>query len=157
MAVPRISTPAPRPTVLWTARLTTSSSSGAPAAWAVLYSKSMARSIWGSPTIRPKPKAASAARMPTSIPRMRNVRIISVVLRRSVAGEAEEVATVVHELVDVVAVDDRRGALFGTDEVEEDQHEQATEDGVGEPLAHRDGDRLRFDVRCDDCGHGSHA
>src|SRR5262249_30992271 len=146
----------PSPMVFCTSRLTTSTSGGAPSAWAVLYSKSIDRSICGSPKTLPKVKASSAAKTPTSIPRMRNERIM-LSSPRSVAGEAEQVATVVHELVDEVARDDRGGAFLGADEVVEQQEHQPTEDGVGKPLTHRDGDRLGFDLRYCDCGHGAHA
>src|ERR1044072_5260531 len=46
----------------------------------------------------------------------------------SVAGEAEEVAGIMHPLMDTLTRDHRGGTLLGADEVQQDQHQNAEED-----------------------------
>src|SRR5260370_6682 len=58
-------------------------------------------------------------------------------LCRSVAGEAEEVAAVVQELVHIASRQHRGGALLGADEVQQDQPEQSGEDRPREDLPQR--------------------
>jgi hypothetical protein len=64
--------------------------------------------------------------MPTSIPRRSSVRAFNVI--DLVAGEAEKMASVVDEFVDSSAVHKRSGSLFGTDEVDREQHHKAAKD-----------------------------
>src|SRR3954447_3945998 len=113
--------PVNRPRPAWVERLTSSGSGASPLAPASCCSKAIAWSIGGSPNRRANPKASRAAITPTIMPRTRRV---PTTVNSSVAGEAEEMATVVKELVDVQALDKGRGALFGTDEIEGKQHEQ---------------------------------
>jgi hypothetical protein len=67
--------------------------------------------------------------------------------RASVAGEAEQVAAVVQELVDIHARNERCRALLGADEIEREQQHQPGEDRPRQELA----DRNRPDHRGD--GH----
>jgi hypothetical protein len=62
-----------------------------------------------------------------------------------VAGKAEQMATIVKEFVDGSAVDERRRSLLRTDEIDRQQHQEATEDCPGHKLTKGngwDGDRL---------------
>jgi hypothetical protein len=72
-----------------------------------------------------------------------------------VAGNADEVAGVVHELVHEVPTDHRRSALFGRDQVEGDEEQQRPEDRLREQLPHRDrGGQLDGGLLgVDHCGH----
>src|SRR4051794_32225604 len=101
----------------------------------------MALRTFGSPFQRANPKTATPATRPTSIPRMSRLLTISVVLYRdgSVTGETEKVARVVHPLVQIVPADQRRGSLVTTHHVDEEQHENPSEDGPRCPLPNRDG------------------
>jgi hypothetical protein len=61
------------------------------------------------------------------------------------AREPQEMPRVMHELVDIGAAEQRRGALFRPDEIDGEQREQAAENGPGQNLADRDdgkGNRL---------------
>src|SRR3954453_3123802 len=60
---------------------------------------------------------------------------------RLVAGEPEQVPPVVHELVDAVALHQRRGALVGADEVDERQQREP-EQRPRPDLTQRDGGRM---------------
>lgn len=57
----------------------------------------------------------------------------------SVAGEAEQVPTVVDVLVDHAAGEERRRALVQPDQVKEGEQQRAAEDRPGQDLADRDG------------------
>src|ERR1700712_4196037 len=86
----------------------------------------MARSMTGSTKIRATANASTPARAPARRPRpMICFSIVWATRRASVAGEAEEVAGVVHEFVDVhVVAEYRRGALVDSDEVQHDEREE---------------------------------
>jgi hypothetical protein len=56
-----------------------------------------------------------------------------------VAGEAEQVAAVMHELVHIHAFENRHGALFGTDKVDQYEHHQAAKNEPGQELFERNG------------------
>src|SRR5262245_28064053 len=74
--------------------------------------------------------------------------------RGSVAGEAEQVPAVVHELVDVGAAEDVQRTLFGADEVEHQHEEQSAEDRIRSDLAKGDGrDRYGYRLRSNGSGH----
>src|SRR4051794_11494894 len=96
----------------------------------------MAFWIWGSPKMEANANASSPATAPSSIPRTSRER--TMVACPLVAGEAEEVPGVVHELVDGSAGEQRRGAFFGADEVDQHEHDHAGEDRVRHELARRD-------------------
>src|SRR3954470_13903252 len=113
IAAPATASPAANPTVLCTSRLTRGFSNGASCCWVSEDSKRSARAISGSPMALANPKATRAAKRPTSSPR---VRYVLATRRSSVAGEGEEVAGVVHELVHVVAAHERQGALLDAHE-----------------------------------------
>src|SRR4051794_20100186 len=113
-ATPSTTLPASRPHELCVARETTSGSGGSCFRAARCSSKSIAFWIWGSPKWWAKTNATSPARAPAIIPLTRRERAIRA--DPLVAGEAEEVARVVHELVNRVAADERQGPLFGADE-----------------------------------------
>ena len=91
-----------RPTVRCAPRETIACSCGSPAAAAVEDSKAMAWLTAGSPATSLKPVASSPPQRPASSPQTRRVRIMALP-PGSVAGEAEQVTAVVHELVHVVA------------------------------------------------------
>src|SRR5262245_37347484 len=120
-------------------------------AWCVCSSTAMAPSTWGSPKTSAKPNASRPAITPTIMPRISRARTIAgpPVL---VAGEAEQVPSVVHELMHVHAGDDGGGPLLDPDEIER-QHEQDAEDQPGGDRAHRNRDRRRARVQ-NDIGHG---
>src|SRR5579871_3214217 len=59
-------------------------------------------------------------------------------LTPSVAGEAEQMAAVVHEFVHIHALYDRGCALFSPDEIDAEQHNEAREDDPRKRLAKRD-------------------
>src|SRR3954453_7999065 len=82
-----------------TVRETTSACGASPAALACALSHAIARSSGGSPTTFAKPDPTMPPQRPASSPQIRSVRSTG---RGSVAGEAEEMATVVQELVDGV-------------------------------------------------------
>src|SRR5688500_13772561 len=115
--------------VLCTTRLTSSGSSPAPwlcaAPW--VASKAIAWSMGPSPNKVAKRYATTPAARPTNMPRTSRARAdISAAPSRSVAGEAEQVPSVVDELVHRRAGDERGDALLGADEVEQhDGHEGA--------------------------------
>src|SRR5205823_7089490 len=106
----------------------------------------MAAWICGSAKIRANTNASRPASAPTSRPRPISFRSISV------TGETDEVASVVHELVDVhVAAEHRRRTLVDADEVVQ---RQRAERGAGQPqhgLGHRQDNRGR--LRRGDGGH----
>src|SRR3954453_14704241 len=108
-------------------RETTSAATGSWRMRARWSSKSMAAWTWGSPTAYANANASRPAARPASMPRTSRARTMTSPL---VAGEAEEVATVVHELVDEGAGEDRRGALLGADEVQQHDREHAREEDV---------------------------
>jgi hypothetical protein len=69
-----------------------------------------------------------------------------------VTGETEEVTTVVEELVDIHARDERRGPLLGADEIDCQQEKEAAENGPRQKLADRNGGRADTG-RKGDIGH----
>src|SRR6266487_1199331 len=131
-----------RPKVSCTVRETSSGAGAAPASRACWSSKAIACPTCGSPKIHAKTRARAPAASPASIPRTSSV-LISMWRRtpRSVAGEAEQVTAVVHELVHVVPTDQGRRALFGADEVDHKQAENGGEHGPRKDLPQRDADR----------------
>src|SRR5215467_5119490 len=116
----------------------------------------MALSTCGSPNSLAKPNASSPAITPTIMPRIR--RLLTMGEARLVAGEAEQVPSVVHELMHVHAGDDGGGALLDPDEIER-QHEQGAEDQPRGDLAHGDRDwpcnRLQCGIHHGDISLGS--
>src|SRR4051794_17488634 len=96
-------------------------------------SKSMAAWTCGSPKAYAKAKASTPAARPASMPRTSRARTMPA----SVAGEAEQVAAVVHELVDEGAGEQRRRALLGADEVHEHDEDHPGEQDVGQQLGGR--------------------
>src|SRR5262249_13358891 len=99
----------------------------------------MARSTCGSPNTLATPKQSKQATNPAIMPRMRRSLTMMSPFGRLVAGEAEQVAPVMHEFVHVHAGDDRGGAFLDADEIDHRQQEHA-EDEPGHDVAHRDGD-----------------
>src|SRR5579875_906309 len=97
----------------------------------------MARSTCGSPNSEAKPKARTPANRPASIPRISKPRTTGRP-SASVAGEAQQMPSVVDELVNVHAGNERGGALLGADEVEGEQGEQSAEYRPRQNLAQRD-------------------
>ena len=59
-----------------------------------------------------------------------------------VAGETEQMAGVMHEFVDVGALEDRGSTLFRANEIDRQNGHQRREYSPGQDLADRDGDRL---------------
>src|SRR4051794_40971179 len=133
----------PRPTVLCTARLTSSCSCG-PVSWA--DSKSMAACTGASPKALANRNPTTPATAPTIIPRMSSRRT-DINRTGSVAREAEEVPAVVHELVHGLAGDHAQDALLDAHEIQEDRGEHAAERQPGRELPPADGDRDRGDGR----------
>src|SRR5271154_823679 len=82
--------------------------------------------------------------MPTSIPRTRSVLTIVDGSCRSVTGEAEEVPSVVHEFVHILAADQRSRPLLGADEIDRQQKNEPGENRPGKPLTQR----YRGDWKC---------
>lgn len=58
------------------------------------------------------------------------------------AGEAEQVTAVMDELVDIHALEQREGTLFGADEVQQDERDQAAENGPRDDIGEGDGRRI---------------
>src|ERR1700745_732694 len=85
----------------------------------------MAWSMTGSAKMRAKMNPSTPAANPDSAPRRMRRISISGPRYRSVAGEAEEVPRVVHELVDHHVVAEQRGhALIHADEVVDGQRQE---------------------------------
>src|SRR5580692_8819650 len=76
--------------------------------------------------------------MPTSIPRTRNVLTMAGSLCQSVAGKAEKVAAVVHELMHIRPTDDGSGTLLRAHKIDRQQKNKSRENGPWKPLAQRD-------------------
>src|SRR5229473_466352 len=90
----------------------------------------MARPTTGSMKIRANTNASTPASAPASRPRA-ITRFCIFGNPRSVAGEAEEMAGVVDELVDVgVATEDGGSTLIDPDEI---QHDEGQENGARQP------------------------
>src|SRR5215203_1711204 len=86
-------------------------------------------------------KATTPAATPASIPRMSRLLAMTWLPRLrpgSVAGEAEQVPAVVHELVHPRPGQDRGGALFRAHEVDQQRAHDEREDRPGQQLAQRD-------------------
>src|SRR3712207_3093516 len=96
-------------------------------------SYAIAASTDGSPSVLATTKATNPARSPTSRPPIKRLRMGSD--SRLVAGEAEKVPTVVHELVDRLATDEREGTLLGADEENGEHQQQPGEDRPGQDRA----------------------
>src|SRR5215469_11607314 len=131
-----MTTPVSKPTVLCTVRLTSSGSGASPAIWRTCSSKPIARLTCGSPNSHAKPNARSPASAPASMPLTSSDRTMALGL---MAGEAEQVAPVVDEFVDVHAGEDRRRALLGADEIERHQTNQPGKDRPRQDFPQRDG------------------
>jgi hypothetical protein len=56
-----------------------------------------------------------------------------------VAGKAEKMTAVVHELVNGVALDERRCTLLCTDKIERQEQQKSCENSPGQNLAHWNG------------------
>src|ERR1700754_4669841 len=122
--------------LLCTPRLTSSSPPCSPAAWAAPCSNARPPSRAGSPNTRAKTNAISPATRPASIPRTSSD--LTIAACRSVAGEAEQVPTVVDELVQHFAREHRGGSLVEADEVEQGQEDHPAEQRPRGDLAQRD-------------------
>ena len=72
-------------------------------------------------------KGKQARDEPTSIPRTRNVLTMADSLCQLVAGKAEKVATVVHELMHVRSIDKRSGSLLGAHKIDRQQQNKSGE------------------------------
>src|SRR4051794_16007288 len=90
-------------------------------------SKAIALSTCGSPNTFAKTNASRPAARPASMPRIRSPRTVFEPSMPLVAGEAEEMASVVDPLVQGHALHDRRRALLGADEVEQQRRDQREE------------------------------
>src|SRR5215469_9300095 len=130
-----MTTPVSKPTVLCTARLTSGGSGASPAIWCICSSKPIARLTCGSPNSHAKAKARSPASAPASMPLTSSARTMALGL---MAGEAEQVPSVVDEFVDVHAGEDRRRALLGADEIERHQANQPSKDRPRQDFPQRD-------------------
>src|SRR5260370_38636431 len=97
------------------------------------FSNAIAWSIDVSPIVCANPKAIKPPARPESSPRPSRRLIIELV-----AGEGEEVAAVVHELVQVAARDDRGRALLDADEVDQREEKRQDEDRPARNVAQRD-------------------
>src|SRR6266478_4799564 len=114
----------------------------------------MAWLMTGSAKIRAKTNASSPAMAPASTPRRMSFFSMTDVPGRSVAGEAEEVTRVVHELVDHHGLaEHRRGALIDTDEVVHRQRDHGRADQPQHGPRDRQGNRAGDSAGC---GHTAH-
>src|SRR3954447_7263011 len=141
-AIPNSVVPLSSPTVLCTVRDTNSGSCGWPSAALRAASNPMACPTALSPSTLATRKASRPARSPTSMPRMSRARTTSAGALL-VAGEAEQMPAVMHELVHVVPADQRRRSLFGADEVQREEQEQSTEQQEGSQGPPRDRGKRR--------------
>src|SRR6478752_7732352 len=121
------------------ARLTISGSAVSPAACAAASSNAIAWSTSGSPKAWAKANTRMPAIRPASIPRSKRLPTMSGT--PLVAGEAEKMPAVMHELVHVHTVEKRHRALFGANEIDGDEHQQTAEDRPGQKLANRNRSR----------------
>ncbi len=64
------------------------------------------------------------------------------------AGETQQVATVMHKLMHVHAFEHGRRALLGADEVNREQQQQAAEDRPGQDFAQGNGRYLNVGASC---------
>src|SRR5579871_1731303 len=132
----------------WTWRLTSSGYSigaGSPLALAsaasacsIAVSKAMARSTEGSPAILRKQKEISPATRPNSMPRTSSFPVIEThrqAREGSMTGEAEQMASVVQELMHIHAVENGRRTFLDADKIQAKQKQQAAEDRPGQNLA----------------------
>src|SRR5437764_10305837 len=112
----------------------------------------------GSAKIRAKANASSPAIAPARMPRRMSFFSMPATdpQVRLVAGEAEEVARVVHELVDDHGLaEHREGALVDADEVVHEDREQRGAEQPQQPLGDRQRDRLSGGTWGGDYGHQS--
>src|ERR1044071_7562406 len=133
--------PVSRPSVSCIERLTSGASSDGGASDS---SNAIAVRICGSPKTRPNNHMSTPAARPASMPRISSPRTSFWESTALVAGEAEQVPGVVHELVERHAREDRRRALFGADEVEQHDRQQRREQRVGDQVPERE----QRDARC---------
>jgi hypothetical protein len=75
--------------------------------------------------------------MPTSIPRTRNVLTMAGSLCQSVAGKAEKVAAVVHELMHIRPTNEGSGTLLRAHKIDRQQKNKPRENRPWEPLTQR--------------------
>src|SRR5580693_5720962 len=125
----------------------------------------MALSTAGSPIVFNMPKASRPAKKPTIIPRHNKDPVVIVIILNGklaqspaacssqlivadqhppvgvrtagalVAGEAEQMAAIVHELMHVHALDDRSRTLLRADEIDAEQANEAGENDPGQQFA----------------------
>src|SRR5471032_858504 len=145
-------TPVNSPKVLCTSRLTSSSSGASPCICAMCSSKAIALSICGSPNTLAKPKARIPASKPTSMPRTSNWPVMSCSLK-SVAREAKQVASVVHEFMDIHALDQRSSALLRANEINRQHQQQADKDRPRQDFTEGNGGQGNIGLRCGVIGH----
>src|SRR5262249_14247514 len=93
----------------------------------ILPSKAMARSTDGSPKIRATANAARPASPPPSMPRI-NRLLTMLAYPCLVAGEPEQMASVMQEFVHIHAGDEGGCTLFGADEIEHGKEQQPEQD-----------------------------
>jgi hypothetical protein len=67
------------------------------------------------------------------------------------AGEAEQVAAVVHEFMHVRALDNRGCALLRSNELDAEQANETGEDDPGKRFTDRDSDRAGRGSKCGSC------
>jgi hypothetical protein len=66
----------------------------------------------------------------------------------SVAGETEEVTSVMYEFMHGIAGEDRQRALLGADEIQHNEHQHAAENRPGRHFAQRNRYRLNTLAEC---------
>jgi hypothetical protein len=81
-------------------------------------------------------------------------RVIALLEQRSMAGETEQVPSIMHKLMHIHAIEDSGSPLLHTDEVDADQEQQAGEDDPRQDFANRNCDRGRDGKRLG-YGHNS--
>src|SRR5262249_9342370 len=105
----------------------------------ILPSKAMARSTDGSPKIRATANAARPASTPTSMPRI-NRLLTMLAYPCLVAGESEQVTSVMQEFMHIHAGNEGGRTFFGADEIEHGKEQQPEHD-PGHQLTQRNGRR----------------
>src|SRR3984957_3319121 len=102
----------------------------------ILNANSRRRALRSQAKASTRPRAAAAANP-----------LAGVQIHRLVAGEAEEMAAVVHKFMHIHALDDRSRALLRADEIDAEQANEAAENDPGKHFANWD--------RSGPCGGGS--
>src|ERR1700716_3496248 len=100
----------------------------------MLVSKAIALSTCGSPAHRANANTRRPATRPTNIPRRSSVRVIN---GWPGARKAGEMASGVEKPGNPAAMNKGNGFLFRTDEIDQKQHQQATEQSPRQELAQR--------------------